>query len=67
VLKEASQRPDVILSIAAGEGVFYGSKIEYSVKDVMARVWPRGIMQVDLPGATLCHSLRLFSLAWPAK
>ncbi len=30
-----------------GEGVFYGPKIEYSLKDALGRVWQCGTMQVD--------------------
>jgi threonyl-tRNA synthetase len=31
----------------AGEGAFYGPKIEYSLKDAIGRVWQLGTMQVD--------------------
>jgi len=36
----------------AGEGAFYGPKIEYSLKDCLGRVWQCGTMQVDfsMPG-----------------
>src|SRR4029077_11355552 len=39
-------------SISAGEGAFYGPKIEYSLKDGIGRVWQCGTMQVDfsMPG-----------------
>jgi threonyl-tRNA synthetase len=35
-----------------GEGVFYGPKIEFSLKDTIGRVWQCGTLQVDfnLPG-----------------
>jgi len=33
--------------VAAGEGAFYGPKIEYSLKDAIGRVWQCGTMQVD--------------------
>jgi threonyl-tRNA synthetase len=38
--------------IAAGDGVFYGPKIEYHLKDAIGRQWQCGTMQVDfqLPG-----------------
>ena len=31
----------------AGEGAFYGPKIEYSLKDALGRIWQCGTMQVD--------------------
>ena len=31
-----------------GEGAFYGPKIEFSLKDVIGRVWQLGTIQVDL-------------------
>lgn len=36
-----------------GEGAFYGPKIEFSLQDVIGRVWQCGTMQVDfsMPGA----------------
>jgi threonyl-tRNA synthetase len=33
--------------IAAGDGVFYGPKIEYHLKDAIGRLWQCGTMQVD--------------------
>jgi len=37
---------------AAGEGAFYGPKIEFSLKDCLGRIWQCGTVQVDfsLPG-----------------
>jgi len=51
-LKEALRLSGVNFSIAAGEGAFYGPKIEYSLKDGIGRVWQCGTMQVDfsMPG-----------------
>jgi threonyl-tRNA synthetase len=51
-LEEALRRSGVNYSIAAGEGAFYGPKIEYSLKDGIGRVWQCGTMQVDfsMPG-----------------
>jgi threonyl-tRNA synthetase len=51
-LKEALRRSGVEFSINAGEGAFYGPKIEYSLKDGIGRVWQCGTMQVDfsMPG-----------------
>jgi threonyl-tRNA synthetase len=33
--------------IAAGDGAFYGPKIEYTLKDALGRPWQCGTMQVD--------------------
>jgi threonyl-tRNA synthetase len=51
-LKEALRRSNVNFSISAGEGAFYGPKIEYSLKDGIGRLWQCGTMQVDfsMPG-----------------
>jgi threonyl-tRNA synthetase len=51
-LQEALRRSGVNFSINAGEGAFYGPKIEYSLKDGIGRVWQCGTMQVDfsMPG-----------------
>ena len=51
-LVEALQRSSVAFTMAAGEGAFYGPKIEYSLKDGIGRVWQCGTMQVDfsMPG-----------------
>ena len=40
-----------------GEGAFYGPKIEFSLRDVIGRVWQCGTMQVDLsmPGRLDAH------------
>ena len=40
-----------------GEGAFYGPKIEFSLKDVIGRVWQCGTMQVDfsMPGRLGAH------------
>ncbi len=40
-----------------GEGAFYGPKIEFSLKDVLGRVWQCGTMQVDfsMPGRLDAH------------
>ena len=51
-LKESLRRSNVNFSVSAGEGAFYGPKIEYSLKDGIGRVWQCGTMQVDfsMPG-----------------
>ena len=40
-----------------GEGAFYGPKIEFSLRDVLGRVWQCGTMQVDfsMPGRLDAH------------
>ncbi len=40
-----------------GEGAFYGPKIEFSLRDVIGRVWQCGTMQVDfaMPGRLNAH------------
>src|ERR1700687_2465984 len=37
----------VSFEVSAGEGAFYGPKIEYSLKDAIGRLWQCGTMQVD--------------------
>src|SRR5262245_48191280 len=51
-LKEGMRRSAVEFTLNAGEGAFYGPKIEYSLKDAIGRVWQCGTMQVDfsMPG-----------------
>jgi threonyl-tRNA synthetase len=46
-LKSSLEKSGLAFSIAAGEGAFYGPKIEYSLKDGIGRVWQCGTMQVD--------------------
>src|SRR5688572_6810596 len=51
-LKQSLEKSALKFSISAGEGAFYGPKIEYSLKDGIGRVWQCGTMQVDfsMPG-----------------
>ena len=51
-LKQSLDGSKLPYSISAGEGAFYGPKIEYSLKDGIGRVWQCGTMQVDfsMPG-----------------
>ena len=51
-LKQSLEKSNLSFSISAGEGAFYGPKIEYSLKDGIGRVWQCGTMQVDfsMPG-----------------
>jgi threonyl-tRNA synthetase len=46
-LMESLRRSGVEFQVAAGDGAFYGPKIEYSLKDGIGRVWQCGTMQVD--------------------
>jgi threonyl-tRNA synthetase len=46
-LKESLEASGVRYEIAAGDGVFYGPKIEYHLKDAIGRQWQCGTMQVD--------------------
>ena len=46
-LMEALRRSGCDFVIAAGEGAFYGPKIEYTLKDAIGRQWQCGTMQVD--------------------
>jgi threonyl-tRNA synthetase len=51
-LKASLEAAGAQYEIAAGDGVFYGPKIEYHLKDAIGRQWQCGTMQVDfqLPG-----------------
>jgi threonyl-tRNA synthetase len=51
-LRAALQACGVTWSELPGEGVFYGPKIEYHLKDSLGRSWQCGTMQVDfqMPG-----------------
>jgi threonyl-tRNA synthetase len=46
-LMESLRGSRVSFEVSAGEGAFYGPKIEYSLKDAIGRVWQCGTMQVD--------------------
>jgi threonyl-tRNA synthetase len=46
-LMESLRQSGVAFDVSAGEGAFYGPKIEYSLKDAIGRVWQCGTMQVD--------------------
>jgi threonyl-tRNA synthetase len=46
-LMESLRRSNCEFEIAAGEGAFYGPKIEYTLKDALGREWQCGTMQVD--------------------
>ncbi|RPH43663.1 MAG: threonine--tRNA ligase [Burkholderiales bacterium] len=44
---ESLRRSGVEFTIAAGDGAFYGPKIEYTLRDALGRHWQCGTMQVD--------------------
>jgi len=46
-LIESLRRAGCEFEISAGEGAFYGPKIEYSLRDAIGRLWQCGTMQVD--------------------
>jgi threonyl-tRNA synthetase len=46
-LFEALKAKNIPYEIAAGEGAFYGAKIEFHLKDALKRSWQLGTMQVD--------------------
>jgi threonyl-tRNA synthetase len=46
-LKVSLEKSGAAYEIAAGDGVFYGPKIEYHLKDAIGRLWQCGTMQVD--------------------
>ncbi len=46
-LAEALNHQGLEWELLPGEGAFYGPKIEFSLKDVLGRVWQLGTIQVD--------------------
>ncbi|MBA3599224.1 MAG: threonine--tRNA ligase [Methylibium sp.] len=46
-LMESLRRSGCKFEIAAGDGAFYGPKIEYTLEDALGRPWQCGTMQVD--------------------
>lgn len=46
-LAQAMDDKGLTWELAAGEGAFYGPKIEFHLRDCMGRVWQCGTMQVD--------------------
>ncbi len=46
-LMESLRRSGCEFQVAAGEGAFYGPKIEYTLKDALGRHWQCGTIQVD--------------------
>jgi threonyl-tRNA synthetase len=46
-LEQAVRAKGIPFEVAAGEGAFYGPKIEFHLKDALKRSWQLGTMQVD--------------------
>ncbi|MEQ1674068.1 MAG: threonine--tRNA ligase [Candidatus Nitrotoga sp.] len=46
-LASALQKRGLKYDLQAGEGAFYGPKIEFSLKDTLGRVWQCGTVQLD--------------------
>ena len=46
-LENALKTLDLDWSLQAGDGAFYGPKIDFSLKDSIGRVWQLGTMQLD--------------------
>jgi threonyl-tRNA synthetase len=46
-LKKALDLNNIEFSINAGDGAFYGPKIDFSLKDSLSRVWQLGTIQLD--------------------
>ncbi len=46
-LKQALSAKGLAFELQPGEGAFYGPKIEFALKDSLARVWQCGTVQVD--------------------
>jgi len=51
-LGEALRRCDLTYDVLAGEGAFYGPKVEFHLKDCLGRTWQCGTLQLDysMPG-----------------
>lgn len=47
-LKDTLTLKNISWELAAGEGAFYGPKIEFSLRDSLNRVWQCGTLQVDV-------------------
>jgi threonyl-tRNA synthetase len=46
-LMESLRRSGCQFEVSAGEGAFYGPKVEYTLKDALGRQWQCGTIQVD--------------------
>lgn len=46
-LEDACAKAGIPLTLAPGDGAFYGPKLEYHLKDAIGRTWQCGTVQVD--------------------
>jgi threonyl-tRNA synthetase len=46
-LMDGLRRSGCEFEVSAGEGAFYGPKVEYTLKDALGRQWQCGTMQID--------------------
>ena len=46
-LADACEKAGIPLTLAPGDGAFYGPKLEYHLKDAIGRTWQCGTVQVD--------------------
>ncbi len=58
-LEQALNAKGLDWQLQAGEGAFYGPKIEFSLKDCLGRIWQCGTIQVDfsMPERLGCASM----------
>ena len=56
-LQEALDHKGLVWELQPGEGAFYGPKIEFNLRDCLARVWQLGTIQLDfsMPGRLGAH------------
>jgi threonyl-tRNA synthetase len=56
-LQEALDHKGLAWELQPGEGAFYGPKIEFNLRDCLARVWQLGTIQLDfsMPGRLGAH------------
>jgi len=56
-LQQALDRTQLEWELQPGEGAFYGPKIEFNLRDCLARVWQLGTIQLDfsMPGRLGAH------------
>jgi threonyl-tRNA synthetase len=56
-LQEALDHKGLAWDLQPGEGAFYGPKIEFTLRDCLARVWQLGTIQLDfsMPGRLGAH------------
>jgi len=47
ILQEVLQKKNIAFSISAGEGAFYGPKIDFKLKDILGRKWQCATVQLD--------------------